>query len=221
VTWQAREIVIESRERCGARALIPVNGLAEYPANADGAITAEGDNLAIWCKAAAEMIFGHTLAPKPRPATGQESLTDPTFLRRNITVAEHYWHTSARHDLRCCEAGDALGRLNNASAAALNLTEAHIIGQAADVFATVIARASDPRTRAALHDLHVLFLLNQVNSRSGLLLAEGILSGDQVRALTHAQHALTARLAPQLPALTDAFSLPEAHLSSLPMLTAP
>ncbi|MGN7138427.1 acyl-CoA dehydrogenase family protein [Streptomyces pseudogriseolus] len=69
ITWQAREIVTESRERCGARALFPVNGLAEYPANADGAITAEGDNLAIWCKAAADMIFGHTLA-RPRTPSG-------------------------------------------------------------------------------------------------------------------------------------------------------
>jgi acyl-CoA oxidase len=221
ITWQAREIVIESRERCGARALFPVNGLAEYPANADGAITAEGDNLAIWCKAAAEMIFGHTLTAAPRQATGQESLTDPTFLRRNITVAEHYWHTSARHDLRCGEAGDSLGRWNNASAAALNLAEAHTIGQAADAFATAIAHASDPRTRAALDDLHVLFLLNQVNSRSGLLLAEGALTRDQVRALPRTQHALTARLAPHLLALTDAFSIPQEHLSSLPMLTAP
>ncbi|MGZ3113753.1 acyl-CoA dehydrogenase family protein [Streptomyces sp. H62] len=221
ITWQAREILIESRERCGARALFPVNGLAEYPANADGAITAEGDNLAIWCKAAAEMIFGHTLAAAPRQATGQESLTDPTFLRRNITIAEHYWHTSARHDLRCGEAGDALGRWNNASAAALNLAEAHTIGQAADAFATAIARASDPRTRAALDDLHVLFLLNQVNSRSGLLLAEGALTRDQVRALPRTQHTLTARLAPHLLALTDAFSIPQEHLSSLPMLTAP
>ncbi|MGA4863692.1 acyl-CoA dehydrogenase [Streptomyces lavendulocolor] len=221
ITWQAREIVIESRERCGARALFPVNGLAEYPANADGAITAEGDNLAIWCKAAAEMIFGHPLAPEPRPAAGTESLTDPAFLRRAVSAAEHYWHTSARCDLRHGTAGDALGRWNNASAAALNLAETHTIGQASDAFATAIAHATDPRTRAALHDLHVLFLLHQVHAHSGLLLAEGALTRDQVRALSHTQHVLTARLAPHLLALTDAFTIPEEHLSSLPMLTAP
>ncbi|MFH9090565.1 acyl-CoA dehydrogenase [Streptomyces sp. NPDC017673] len=221
ITWQAREIVTESRERCGARALFPVNGLAEYPANADGAITAEGDNLAIWCKAAAEMIFGHPLASEPPQASGRESMTDPGFLRRNITAAERSWHIRARRDLRRGGTGDALGRWNNASAAALDLAEAHTVGRAAGAFAAAIARASDPRTRAALTGLYTLFLLNQVNSRSGLLLAEGALSRNQVRSLPGTRHALTTRLAPQLPALTDAFSIPEEHLSSLPMLTAP
>ncbi len=73
VTWQAREIATESRERCGARGLFPVNGLADMAANMDGGITAEGDNLAIWCKAGAEMIFGHDLADDPpaRPETNR------------------------------------------------------------------------------------------------------------------------------------------------------
>ncbi|MEV5921970.1 acyl-CoA dehydrogenase [Streptomyces pseudogriseolus] len=221
ITSQAREIVTESRERCGARALFPVNGLAEYPANADGAITAEGDNLAIWCKAAADMIFGHTLAPEPPPATGRESLTDPAFLRRGITAAERHWHAGARSDLRSGESDDALGRWNNASAAALNLAEAYIIGQAADAFATAITRTTAAGTRAALTDLYVLFLLDQVDSRSGLLLAEGALTRDHVRALPRTRHLLITRLAPHLPALTDAFSVPQEHLSSLPMLTAP
>ncbi|MEU4800408.1 acyl-CoA dehydrogenase [Streptomyces sp. NPDC023327] len=221
ITWQAREIMIESRERCGARALFPVNGLAEYSANADGAITAEGDNLAIWCKAAAEMIFGHTLAPRPPKATGHESLEDPDFLRRGLTTAERHWHTSARHDLRRGEPGDALARWNNASAAALSLADAYTVGQAADAFAAALTRTTDPHARAALNDLYVLFLLNQVQTHSGLLLAEGALSAEQVRALPRTRHALTARLAPCLPALTEAFSVPEEHLATLPMLTSP
>lgn len=221
ITWQGREIVIESRERCGARALFPVNGLAEFAANADGAITAEGDNLAIWCKAGAEMIFGHTLAPEPLEATGQESPADPDFLRRAIAAAEHHWHTTARHDLRDGEAGDALGRWNNASAAALGLVEAYTVGQAADAFASACTLITDPYTRAVVGDLHALFLLGQVSSRSGLLLAEKVLTAEQVRSLPQALQSVTARLAPHLPLLTEAFSIPEEHLSSLPMLTAP
>ncbi|MFF5435196.1 acyl-CoA dehydrogenase [Streptomyces griseofuscus] len=71
----------------------------------------------------------------------------------------------------------------------------------------------------ALNDLCALFLLHQVNSRCGLLLAEGALTCDQVLALPHTQQVLTARLAPHLLALTEAFLIPEEHLSSLPMLT--
>ncbi|PNE30542.1 acyl-CoA oxidase [Streptomyces eurocidicus] len=221
ITWRAREITIESRERCGARALFPVNGLAEFAANADGAITAEGDNLAIWCKAGAEMIFGHTLAPEPPKATGLEDPADPGFLRRAVAAAERHWHTTARSDLRGGGAGDALGRWNNASTAALGLVEAYTVGEAADAFASARDRAAGPAVRAVLDDLYALFLLGQVDARSGLLLAEGALTADQVRSLPRVLRDLTARLAPHLAALTDAFDVPEEHLSSLPMLTAP
>jgi acyl-CoA oxidase len=71
ITWRARDIVIESRERCGARALFPVNGLADYLGNIEGAITAEGDNLAVWAKAGAEMIFGCDPEQEPQAATGR------------------------------------------------------------------------------------------------------------------------------------------------------
>ncbi|MFH9187180.1 hypothetical protein [Streptomyces sp. NPDC017673] len=54
------------------------------------------------------------------------------------------------------------------------------MGQAADAFATAIAHTTDPHARAVLGDLHVLVLLSQVHSRSGLLLAEGALSRDHV-----------------------------------------
>ncbi|WP_338704163.1 acyl-CoA dehydrogenase (plasmid) [Streptomyces sp. Q6] len=219
ITWQARDITTEARERCGARALFPVNGLAEFTANADGAITAEGDNLAIWCKAGAEMIFGHAAAPEPETAaTGQESLTDPAFLRRALAAAERYWHLTARRDVRG-GTGDALGRWNHASAAALALVETYTLGQAADAFASACSQVTDPDTRAALEDLRTLFLLDRLAPISGLLLAEGVLSADQVRSLPDTVRNLTVRLAPHLTALTEAFDVPEEHLASLPMLT--
>ncbi|MFE9769984.1 acyl-CoA dehydrogenase [Streptomyces sp. NPDC005808] len=219
ITWQTRDITIESRERCGARALFPVNGLAEYPANTEGAITAEGDNLAIWCKAGAEMIFGHELAAEPAEATGEESLTDPAFLRRAVTAAERQWHQAARRDLRRGDGGDALGRWNNASAAALDLVETYAIGQAADAFLSAIARVTEPPARAVLTDLCALFLLGHVKRLSGPLLIERALTPDQVRSVPQTLHDLTARLAPHLLVLAEAFDVPEKHLASLPMLT--
>ncbi|MFJ2259422.1 acyl-CoA dehydrogenase [Streptomyces sp. NPDC087844] len=62
ITWQARAITTECRERCGAQGLFPANGLADLPLNIEGGITAEGDNLVIWVKAASEMVFGHQVA---------------------------------------------------------------------------------------------------------------------------------------------------------------
>jgi acyl-CoA oxidase len=218
ITWQARDITIESRERCGARALFPVNGLAEFTANADGAITAEGDNLAVWCKAGAEMIFGQEAAAEPEAAaTGQERLTDPVFLRRALAVAERHWHLAARRDVRA-GGRDPLGRWNHASAAALALVETYTVGQAADAFAAACAEVTDPATRAVLDDLRALFLLDRLAPLGGLLLTEGALTAEQVRALPDTLRDLTARLAPHLAALTEAFDVPEEHLASLPML---
>ncbi|MEU6841736.1 acyl-CoA dehydrogenase [Streptomyces sp. NPDC046716] len=219
ITWQGRDITIEARERCGARALFPVNGLAEFTANADGAITAEGDNLAVWCKAGAEMIFGHGAAPEPETAaTGRESLTDPAFLRRALAAAERHWHLTARRDVRA-GTGDALGRWNHASAAALALVETHTVGQAADAFAAACSQVTDPGTRAALNDLRTLFLLDRLAPLSGLLLAEHTFTAEQVRSLPDTVRDLTAGLAPHLATLTEAFDVPEEHLASLPMLT--
>ncbi|WP_262986053.1 acyl-CoA dehydrogenase family protein, partial [Streptomyces sp. CBMA123] len=57
VTWRARDLIIEARERCGAQGLLPVNGITSYAADIEGTITAEGDNLALWAKAAAELLL--------------------------------------------------------------------------------------------------------------------------------------------------------------------
>ncbi|MFE8013933.1 acyl-CoA dehydrogenase [Streptomyces antibioticus] len=220
ITWKARDITTECRERCGAPGLFPVNGLAEYSANADGAITAEGDNLAIWCKAGAEMIFGHELAPQAPEATGLESVTDLAFLRGTVATAERHWHSAARRDLRSGRSADGLGRWNNASDAALALVEAFAVGQAADAFIAACAGAADPSARAALESLCALFLLGEVEARGGLLLARKALTAPHIGALTQARGELVAGLAPLLASLTDAFDVPEEHLDALPMLAA-
>ncbi|MFE3739977.1 acyl-CoA dehydrogenase [Streptomyces sp. NPDC059134] len=71
ITWRAREIIVECRERCGAQGLLEHNGMTEMLANIEGAITAEGDNTAIYAKAAAELLFSARIpAPGTVPATG-------------------------------------------------------------------------------------------------------------------------------------------------------
>ena len=219
ITWQGRNIVTAGRERCGAAGLFPVNGLAEFQANVDGAITAEGDNLAIWCKAASEMVFGADLAPEAPPATGGESLTEPEFLRRLVAASERHSHATARGQLRSGKRGDTLGRWNNASTAALDMVESHAVGLASDAFAAARETLDRTRTRAVLDDLHALFLLDRVTPRSGQLLADGALTREQVGRLPSAQQTLVERLLPQLDALTEAFGIPEEHFTALPMLS--
>ncbi|MFI1018922.1 acyl-CoA dehydrogenase [Streptomyces sp. NPDC020965] len=220
ITWHARSLTIEARERCGARGIFPVNGLAEYPANVDGAITAEGDNLAIWCKAGAEMIFGHTPDEPPAqpPTGGTRALTDPAFLRGLVAATEYTRHRRARRDLRSGPSGDSLARWNNASSAALELVASHAVLRAADAFIAAADEVDHAGTRAVLRDLCALFLLESLTSCTGELLADERLSAAQVRAVPDVIERLTGRLAPHLAAIAEAFDVPEEHLGDLPML---
>ncbi|MFF2376605.1 acyl-CoA dehydrogenase [Streptomyces xiamenensis] len=219
ITWQARQIITEARERCGARGLFPVNGLAEHAANTEGAITAEGDNLAIWCKAGAELLFAPTPSVNPAAPPGTRDVTDPDALRALLAAAETCWHERARADLRSGPRGDSLARWNGASGAVLELVALHAAGRAADAFAAAEATVGHGPTRSVLNDLRRLFLLRTLAGRTGELLADGHLTADQVRDVPAAVERTIARLTPHLACLGDAFGLPEEYLASLPMLS--
>ncbi|MGW1161895.1 acyl-CoA dehydrogenase family protein [Streptomyces sp. NPDC002519] len=215
ITWQAREIATECRERCGAQGLFPANGIADLPANIEGGITAEGDNLVIWVKAASEMVFGHESA-KPGALPAGE-LTDLPFLRGLLARAEAVWQARARTALREGPSGDPVGRWNVTSSAALEMVSAHACLQAADAFAAAADRAADPRAATLLRSLCRLFLLRRLREHTGDLLVEGHLTPDQVRALPKTLDATVAGLAAHMMTLVDAFDLPAELLSAIPI----
>ncbi|WP_405465347.1 acyl-CoA oxidase [Streptomyces jietaisiensis] len=216
ITWQARDIAIECRERCGAQGLFPANGISDLPANIEGGITAEGDNLVIWVKAASEMVFGHTV-PLPPARTAPGDVDDPAFLRDLLTHAESLWQKRARTALREGPSGDPTGRWNATSTPALEMVEAHACRTAADAFLTAADRATDPTARALLRALCRVFLLRRLREHTGDLLAEGLLTPDQVRALPRALDTATAEAAPHLPTLAEAFDLPPDLLATIPL----
>ncbi|WP_267242083.1 acyl-CoA dehydrogenase [Streptomyces sp. PR69] len=215
ITWQARTITAECRERCGAQGLFPENGIADLPASIEGGITAEGDNLVIWVKAASEMVFGHqTALPDAMPAGG---LADLPFLRGLFAQVEAVWQARARTALRAGPAGDPIGRWNVTSASALEMVSVHARLQAADALAAAAERAADPTARSLLLSLCRLFLLRQIREHTGDLLAEGHLTADQVRELPDALDAVVADLAPHMMTLVDAFDFPPEMLSAIPI----
>ncbi|MFE3557110.1 acyl-CoA dehydrogenase [Streptomyces sp. NPDC059193] len=219
ITWQAREITTESRERCGAQGLFPVNRISDLPGNIEGGITAEGDNLVIWVKAAAEMVFGHQVDPTSsdtRPAA-ERDLSDLQFLRDLLVSVERTWQSRARTALRQGPSGDPVGRWNESSGAALEMVSAYAGRLAADAFLEAVGQATDPATRKLLKNLCWLFLLEQLRQHTGDLLAEERLTVQHVLGLHQTVDAVLAELAPHMMTLVDAFDLPEEYLAAVPI----
>ncbi|MER6916669.1 acyl-CoA dehydrogenase [Streptomyces sp. NPDC000594] len=219
VTWQSRAITTECRERCGAQGLFPANGISELTMATEGTITAEGDNLVIWVKAASEMIFGQETVERGHlgPLSPDQDLTDLRFLRGLLAEVESIWQERARRSLREGPSGDPMARWNGTSSAALEMVGAHARLQAADALLAAAAQAVEPDARYLLHGLCLLFLLKQVSAHTGDLLAEGLMSADHVRQLPAAIDAAVAHLAPHMLTLVDAFDLPEELLSRVPI----
>ncbi|AUG80941.1 acyl-CoA oxidase [Kitasatospora sp. MMS16-BH015] len=223
ITWQARAIGTECRERCGAQGLLAVNGVAGLVTDLEGTITAEGDNLVIWAKAGAELLFQHT--PEEPPATAGRDLSDPATLLDLLAAVEHLWLTRARTRLRQGPSGDPLARWNHAVTPALRLVEAHAqllaareLARAAEADAAADDVADDSgRAAEPLRELLRLFALQRIAEQSGDLLALGRLTPEQVLDLPVLIDGLTERLAAQAMPLTAAFDLPTELLADHPI----
>ncbi|MFD6531713.1 acyl-CoA dehydrogenase [Streptomyces sp. NPDC060184] len=221
ITWRARDVIVECRERCGAQGLLEHNGLAALVTGIEGTITAEGDNLAVHAKAAAEMLLS---APE-RAADGETGgageapgdLRDPAFLRGLLTALEALRFARARSWMGAAPPGDALGRWNAGSGAALRGVEAHAVRQAAEAFAEAGAALPGGPARERLAQVERLFLLRQVGRGSGELLADGRVTAEQVRALPELYEEAVAAVAEHAPALVESFALPEETFADRPI----
>ncbi|MDI1463239.1 acyl-CoA dehydrogenase [Catellatospora sp. KI3] len=206
-TWRARDVVRECRERTGAVGLLRVNGLADLAASLEGPVTAEGDNLVIWTKAAAEMVFGHAV-----PAgTGQAAdLSRPLSLQGLLADVERLWQQRARTRLRDRTHPGALPRWNNTVSCALELVDAYAHRLAGEVLLAAVDRAGDPTASILLREVHRLFALGRIAAHSGDLLATGRLTAEQVTGLPDLREAAIAALQPWAATLADGFALDDA-----------
>ncbi|MFF1648032.1 acyl-CoA dehydrogenase [Streptomyces sp. NPDC058240] len=221
VTWQARSVIVECRERCGAQALLENNGMSELLTGVEGAITAEGDNMAIHAKAAAEMLFATAPGgPEASSGGGPGELDDPRFLGRLLAELERIWFGRARERMRLAPHGDPLARWNVASGPALRGVEAHAQWQAAEAYEEAVAALPEGPARERLGELQRLFALDRIARNSGDLLAAGLLTADQVNGLPDRVEELITMVAAQLPDLVESFALPPELLADWPIAGA-
>ncbi|MFI0816062.1 acyl-CoA dehydrogenase [Streptomyces sp. NPDC021098] len=215
ITWQARDIVSECRERCGAQGLLSVNRIVDLITPIESTITAEGDNLVIWSKAAADMLTGRGYDP-PTATARTESPTGP--LTKPLTDRAFLFDLLVRHELSCLQhargriglpSTGPLDRWNQAVNPALDLVDAYATRRAAQAFLAAVDRIADDATRALLERVFQLFVLQSLIPHAGPLLADGHLTADSVRDLAPAVDRVAAELAPYAPALVEAFAIPD------------
>ena len=220
ITWNARTIATEARERCGAQGLMPANHLASLAPYIEGTITAEGDNLLISTKAAAELLLQHPTTPPPSTPTPTttDHLNDPHHLRSLLAHAEAIWRNRARAALRHNPPNSPQARWNQTSTAALTMLDLHTTLHATDAYLTALdTLAPSTHTHRLLKQLCTLFLLDQLHHHAADLLADQHLTGQQVHHLPTLTDALHNDLAPHLTTLVDAFDLPHPYLNNIPI----
>ncbi|MEE4495672.1 acyl-CoA dehydrogenase family protein [Streptomyces sp. BE230] len=222
ITWQARAVIVECRERCGAQGLLENNGMTELVTGIEGAITAEGDNLAIHSRAAAGLLFDRARGTEEEPAAGPPGgdLTDLRFLGRLLDQVERIWFARAAARMARVPHGGPLERWNAASGPALRGVEAHAVRQAACAYEQALAALPAGEARERLGELARLFALRRVAHSSGDLLAAGHLTAGQVDGLTDATEHLVAAVNGHLPELAESFALPGELLADWPIAGA-
>lgn len=213
ITWQARDIVSECRERCGAQGLLSVNRIVDLLTPIESTITAEGDNLVIWSKAAADMLTGRGYSPPVPPAARTGPLTDCGLL---LDLLVHHELSCLQHarDRLMQPSTDPMDRWNHAVNPALDLVDAHTTRRAAQAFLVCVDRVDDSATRSTLEQLFRLFALQRLMPHAAQLLADGHLTAEAVRDLAPAVDHVCAALAPHALALVEAFAVPDDMLQA-------
>ena len=96
-TWNNQDVLVRSRERCGAQGLFSANRIVDFYLGNNGAITAEGDNLVITLKAA--QFFQSSgnepehlaLLPYPLDQQIQHLLTGIAALKQRLRQNRHMY----------------------------------------------------------------------------------------------------------------------------------
>jgi acyl-CoA oxidase len=181
-----------------------VNGFGDPMANLEGPVTAEGDNLVVWSKAAGELVLGRRTRTDRAAAM---DLDEPDCLQDLLAAIEDGWYRRAGRRLRDRAARTPLERWNNAVNPALELVDAHARRLAGEALLDMAETVESLEAQAMLHLVHRLFALRQISAHSGMLLAARRLSTAMVEDLPDQCDATVTGLAPHALALVAAFGV--------------
>ncbi len=211
-TYAAQDELFRCRERVGAVGLFDENRIPVYLNQAQGLITAEGDNHLILMKAAREMLsgVGYEMPELPSELDPEAaSLVDAEYTIALFRIRERKLCLEVRESM---EKAFAAGRepfavWNDHVNAALRLARARGERVLIEQFHGAVERIEEPETRAAVERLRALHALQLLARDTGWFLAEGLVSTTHAKTIELEIDELCRLILPDAEALVDAFGI--------------
>jgi acyl-CoA oxidase len=214
VTWNANEVSLVCRERCGGQGYLACNRFSDAVGGAHAGMTAEGDNAVLMQKVAKELL-DMLRAGQVNPRSRDDSIKQDL---RNLEYLGYLF--DLRFGQRLLGLATSLQRQLGAGQPLFDVwmkKESDAIQATAKAYAehVTIGRfgenvgSSGPSLQPILADLYRLYALTSIEKDLTWFLCHGILTIGQGREVGDAVRALCSALAPQALHLTDAFGIPD------------
>ncbi|MDS1272355.1 acyl-CoA dehydrogenase family protein [Lipingzhangella sp. LS1_29] len=198
LSWTARDVLQECRERCGAQGMFRANRIPDYLGITQAVITAEGENQVL------QISAGRSLAARVEGESGWAVGADQQGTSQ--------WHGLLR--LRERILAEESAHAGWANTHALDLADAAATRMAAQSLHEEAERAPDA-ARRLLHTLGVLYAAEQVRARAGWFAAHAELSAERAEQLTRDIDQAHTELLPRMPELMGAFGFERGSPRSL------
>lgn len=207
ITYAVERFTRLCRERCGAAGLFEENRLSTYSAQAQGLITAEGDNQIVLIKIARQMLLGHGYTRLSKETDKVTlPLSDPRRLLRLLRTRERLLLKDLRRGMApALGGGDLFALWNEHINLAIETATAHAARLVIEAF---WSRAEQLHPDSPVRDLLTLFGLQEIAPHLGFFLAEGLIRREEVKQHGKAIDQVCARLLAPALHLAEALDLP-------------
>lgn len=207
-TSEVVDALARLRERCGAAGMFSANRVQEYWNQAQGVITAEGDNQLMLLKVGAQLAAVPSLPPVARRTWDHPAPLDPRLALELFSLREHRLIEELKASLSARRsAADAFSAWNDSVNLALTTAEAHGQRLVAECFVAAMDEAREEENHRSLATLGALWSLERIERQAGWFLSEGCLTTRTVKELLRTRDRLCAELAPLAESLGEAFGL--------------
>jgi acyl-CoA oxidase len=210
VTYATERFVRICRERCGAAGLFEENRLSAFAAQAQGLVTAEGDNHIVLVKVARQMLLGQGYTRLEKQRATPAPVDDPRRLLVLLRERERKLLDELERAMLPAKLprADLFALWNHNINLALEVASAHASRLVAEAFwSRVEAPERDP-----VVELFVLFALSELAPHLGFYLSNDLLTRDEVKRFGALLDGSCEALHPHASELSRALDLPNTLL---------